>query len=308
MNAALRALLTGLIDYAGLFPPAKLPMDEAVRNYLRYRDEPEAWMLGRFICPASRLGELEAYHGAFGDRPIVVSALGRGGETTEQLFRNLDADLNDVNPYRKTARGRVVVDVLETRVPAVGLADPGGWEPLFAEIDSRMTPGLGGALFVEVPVSEPRQARPLLAALKKGFAERRAGYKMRCGGLEASAFPTSEQIAAIVSACLTEEVPFKATAGLHHPLPRFDEGVNARMHGFANLFAAGVLSRIPEDIQKILEDDDPAHFLFHDGGMSWGPLFAPVEAIRQARQEAMISFGSCSFDEPRDDLRALGWL
>src|SRR5262249_29211087 len=188
-------------------------------------------------------------------------------------------DRNAGNGYRKAARGSVVVDVAETRVPAVALADHGGWEPLFAEIDSRMTPGFSGSLFVEVPVSDPRQARPVLAALKEGFAETRVGYKMRCGGLEASAFPMSEQIAAVVSACLTEEVPFKATAGLHHPLPRFDEGVNARMHGFVNLFAAGVLSRSPEDVRKILEDDDPAHFLFHDGGVSWGPLFAPVEAI-----------------------------
>ena len=54
--------------------------------------------------------------------------------------------------------------------------------------------------------------------------------------------------------------------------------------------------------------DDPSHFLFHDGGMSWGALSATVEQIRQARQSSMISFGSCSFDEPRDDLRALGWL
>ena len=46
MNASLRALLTGVVDYAGLFPPARLPLDEAIRNYARYRQGSDAWMLG----------------------------------------------------------------------------------------------------------------------------------------------------------------------------------------------------------------------------------------------------------------------
>src|SRR5262245_38924762 len=58
MNPALRALLGGIIDYAGLFPPAQLPLEEAIRNYARYRTEPESWMLGRFVIPATRLKEL----------------------------------------------------------------------------------------------------------------------------------------------------------------------------------------------------------------------------------------------------------
>jgi hypothetical protein len=55
---SLRALLEGLIDYAGLFPPAALSMQDAVRNYARYRDEEYAWALGRFIVPADRAHEV----------------------------------------------------------------------------------------------------------------------------------------------------------------------------------------------------------------------------------------------------------
>src|SRR5436190_17389433 len=62
MRRSLRVLLEGVIDYAGLFPPAKLPLDQALRNYARYRHEPEGWMLGRFVCPASRLVELVPFH------------------------------------------------------------------------------------------------------------------------------------------------------------------------------------------------------------------------------------------------------
>src|SRR5437660_1475932 len=81
MSPSLRALLEHVIDYAGLFPPATLPLDEAVRNYARYRTEPEGWMLGRFICPAARLAELSPFADElFPDwRPLAVAVLGRGG-------------------------------------------------------------------------------------------------------------------------------------------------------------------------------------------------------------------------------------
>ena len=53
-----RALLEGLVDYAGLFPPAALSMEDAVAEYARWRRSPEAWMLGRFVLPAARLRDL----------------------------------------------------------------------------------------------------------------------------------------------------------------------------------------------------------------------------------------------------------
>jgi hypothetical protein len=58
MTKSLRALLEGLIDYAGLFPPAALSMQDAVRNYARYRDGEYAWALGKFIVPQERAKEV----------------------------------------------------------------------------------------------------------------------------------------------------------------------------------------------------------------------------------------------------------
>ena len=54
------ALLAGLIDHAPLFPPASLPLDAAVEEDRRARDSACAFVLGRFVCPASRLRELPA--------------------------------------------------------------------------------------------------------------------------------------------------------------------------------------------------------------------------------------------------------
>ena len=57
---SLTTLLAGLVDYAGLFPPAALDMSDAVREYAGYRRGTHAWMLGRFVLPVGRLGEFEA--------------------------------------------------------------------------------------------------------------------------------------------------------------------------------------------------------------------------------------------------------
>ena len=57
---SIRTLLNGILDYAGLFPPARLGMAEAVANYARYREDDRSWMLSRFICPAGRLAEMES--------------------------------------------------------------------------------------------------------------------------------------------------------------------------------------------------------------------------------------------------------
>src|SRR5437667_3852352 len=98
MQASVRALCSGIIDYAGMFPPSKLPLDEALPNYLRYRGEAEGWMLGRFICPAARLGELVAFQKDIValPTPLTVSALGRGGATTQDFLAGVRADLDDI--------------------------------------------------------------------------------------------------------------------------------------------------------------------------------------------------------------------
>ncbi len=121
MFASLRALLTELIDYAGLFPPSKLPLYQAIRNYARYRQEDDAWMLGRFIIPASRLEDLEPYHDELFrvNPPFAFSVLGRGGGTLTEFLGNLREDLRDIAAFRKRHGQCVTVDVLEIRSQSI---------------------------------------------------------------------------------------------------------------------------------------------------------------------------------------------
>jgi hypothetical protein len=302
MHTSLQALLRGLVDYAGLFPPAKLPFPEALANYRRYRDSSDAWMLGRFICPAARLHEIPE------GVALNCAALARGGDTTEAFLSGLDADLADIAASR--ARG-VRVEVLEAKLPVALLAQQEEPAQLLREIKSHIS-SAELPVFFEVPIDDQVRLGHLIAAFKLAQFTPPAGFKLRAGGLEASAFPSSEQIAQALSLVLREAVPFKATAGLHHPFPRFDPGGQARMHGFINLFTAAVLLKSHSlgvmRMVPILEDDDPAHFHFTDEGVRWNDLFASTSVIEQVRQKEMLSFGSCSFDEPRDDLRVLGWL
>ena len=58
MSAA-RALFSGLIDHAPLFPPASLPLEEALEDHRHALASPHSWMVARFVCPASRLAELD---------------------------------------------------------------------------------------------------------------------------------------------------------------------------------------------------------------------------------------------------------
>ncbi|MCT8139212.1 hypothetical protein H1D32_16780, partial [Anaerobacillus sp. CMMVII] len=59
MKSSTRSFLANLIDYAGLFPPSQLPLDQAISNFRNYKSANDSWMLGRFIIQATRLGELE---------------------------------------------------------------------------------------------------------------------------------------------------------------------------------------------------------------------------------------------------------
>jgi hypothetical protein len=326
MSPSLQALLTRIIDYAGLFPPARLPLAEALRNYNRYRGEPGAWMLGRFVCPAGRLAEVTALHAPWlTGPPMAVAALGRGGATTTEFLAGLEADLDAIETFRAAHAERVVVDVLEVRLPAEVLqtahreAVLGLLSSVAERIYETQRPSLSG-LFFEAALGE--DWRTTFAAVASAVAEDNrlgnhsahwtGGLKLRCGGATAGELPTAEQVAFAITACREAGVPLKFTAGLHHPLHHFDRDLHAPMHGFLNVFVAGILAlahRLKEEqVQSIVADPDASQFAFDDQGLRWKQLRATTEEIGAARLHAVLSFGSCSFDEPREHLQALGLL
>lgn len=310
MRNSLRALLSGAIDYAGMFPPATLPFEQAVAEYCAYRRTPDAWMLGRFVCPADRLVDLAgSNHAGEIGRISVVASLTAG---IPSLLEGLDRVL----PQIRALPGS---DFLEIRCPTAAVVHPGLLRPIAKRCAAISRPLF---VFVELPAADgdaefERGLTNFLTSLAAHRSEDSAsgltiGFKLRTGGTEATSVPTSELVASAIVACRTRGAVWKATAGLHHPLRHFDPGLGAMTHGFLNLFVAAVLGHVHElDVRQtaeILDDDDPAEFRFTDEHLGWRHLTATTSQIEAARERGLRSFGSCSFDEPRDDLRALGLL
>lgn len=318
MHTSLRALLEGLIDYAGIFPPARLPVEEAVRNFARYVGEADAWMLARFVFPARRLEELDGFAaGLFtAETPLAISALGTSGEDASSALTALGDDLAAIRAFCEKHGERVVVDALETRLPAAlaGAEDQAALRAYLVAADDAIQAASATpvTVFHETPLGADWSAQIPRVAGALAADGRAAGFKLRTGGLEAAAFPSAAQVAVMIDACRRAGVRFKATAGLHHPMRRWSDGVNAHMHGFLNVFAGAALAGACDlgaaRLVDILEDEDPAAFRFDGTALHWRDLSAPVAAVDEARRTLAISYGSCSFDEPREDLAALGLM
>ena len=318
MSPGFRALHEGLVDYAGLFPPAALDLDSAIRNFARYRAGADAWMLGRFILPASRLGEVEAFAPLFASgSPARFSILGPAPEAEPDGWLNGAREALGDSRQWEAEYPAFVADRFELKLPASLAVEP-GLANLLGDLDAAYREGGddGPRAALEVPFStHPEAVGP--AAQAVADANGRAGrpafaLKLRCGGVTPDLVPSVEALSAAIIEARDAGVPFKATAGLHHPLPNFDEAVGARMHGYLGVFGGAVLARVhrlgADDLAEILDDAEADAWRLDEDGVAWRSLRASPAETADGRAHFALSFGSCSFDDPREDLRSLGWL
>lgn len=298
ISPAVRALVTGLVDYAGLFPPAQLGMAEAMRNYAEYLDGPHAWILGRFVVPVARLAEFDDQSGRLlpageGSTPWLVAALA-GDDLASDVQHALKFNCRH---WQGSELGHAIIDSIELRAGAG--ADPAATRTSVPDFF---------ALYIESHTS----GNP---AAVLDFAQRAgARAKIRMGGVTPDAFPTADAVIAFLTGCAERGLAFKATAGLHH-LIRSDyaltydaDSARAKMYGFLNLFfaAAAVLSGWPAGVARdILLEPDLKSFRFDEAGVSWRDRKLTTDEISRARKLA-TSYGSCSFREPVDELLAAG--
>ncbi len=294
--SAIRTLLQGSIDYAGLFPPAELDMRTALQNYARYSGDSSSWALGRFIVPVSRLAELEIHLPRNLRRPIDSP-----WRVAAQMGTNMGADMQAIQTFnRRHINREATIDSVEVKASS---------EARVGEIIQSVPSTL--QTYIEVPIEPDSSA--LIRSIGRG--ERRA--KIRTGGVTQEAFPGAPELLRFLRATLENAVPFKATAGLHHPLRatyRLTYAENSplgRMFGFLNLMLAVALLRSGMDeagALRVLEEDDPSAFQADDTGISWRGRRVDLQALSDARRQGMVSFGSCSFTEPIEDLQSLHLL
>ena len=166
-------------------------------------------------------------------------------------------------------------------------------------------------VFWEAPPDRAEQTIALLAGFNSDADSATFGYKLRTGGVSADAFPPSMQIAKALVTPGTHQLPIKFTAGLHHPVRQYREEVKTKMHGFLNVLGAAVLSAEhrwdTNQTAVMLEDENVDSFSFTDDCFAWREWRIDTKRL-QYRRQFVVSFGSCSFDEPREDLRALKLL
>lgn len=295
---ALRTLLGRSIDYAGLFPPASLDLDATLAAYARYRTGPHAWLLGRLVLPAARLDEAAAHEAVPGD--AAAHDARAAWPVSAVVGDDVDAAFAAAAAYRGGERG-LRVEALEVRagdaaaIEAIArraAAEPPGWE-----------------IYVEIP-ADP-DPRPLLDAL----AAHRLRAKIRTGGTTPEAIPSVEHVARFLLACYARDLPMKATAGLHHALPGehaltyAPDAPRARTHGFLALFLAAALcynGLTRTDAPRRLALDSLEGVTIDDEAVAWASYRTSADEIARVRRRLLVSFGSCSFEEPVADLVALG--
>ena len=277
-------------------------MAGAFTEYASYLVSPDSWALGRFVVPAARLDELavaaaglgESGHLSLGNRVWAVSAV---------IGADVAGDVDRVRAYNAShaAEGRA------GRVQSVELRAP---TPDAIAAALRVVPD-ELERFVEIPITG--EVRPLVQAI----ASAGAWAKVRTGGTSVDAFPASEDLVRFLSACVAEGVPFKATAGLHHPvrgeyaLTYAPNSARGTMYGFLNVLLAVALLRAgePEAIARAaVEERQASAFELDEAGVTWRGYRLTVGDLFASRDRAVRSFGSCSFREPIDDLTALGML
>jgi hypothetical protein len=294
---SVRILLNEIIDYAGLFPPSQVSMQEAVLNYATYRHSNYGWMLGRFILPVSRLEEF--YESA-------LDFLPNGREAAWRLSvlagEDVSATIRSMNEFNRRHSERAVCEVLEVKAATVSKI-----ENTMASLPKAITP-----YFEIAPVG--RTFVDLIATL--GIKRLRA--KLRTGGVTREEFPATRDIIRFVRTCMAANVPFKATAGLHHPVRCFKpltyapDAPQGTMHGFLNVLIMTGFARESFRVsllEEIMEEEFEEVFEFSEAGLNWrGSNILTLGQIERLRSKGMHSFGSCSFDEPVADLQALGIL
>ncbi len=283
MNAA-RALLSGCIDYAGLFPPAGLDLASTMNEYGRYHDGADAWALGPLVLPVGSLAGFRSRRPVGAEHWPLSLLLGPEWKNDIRFAEQLGIPLRTIE-FKPAEIGQIA---------AVRRALPPEAR-IYFEV-------CAGALAPEY-----------LAAV----AEEGACAKIRTGGVKQEAIPEAPEIARLLDCCMRRGVAFKATAGLHHalrgihPLTYEPHSDRAPMHGFVNVILAAAMIYAGGDLKQavaLLEDDSRANFAIEEDAVRWCGESFSAKALGDTREHFMLSFGSCSFTEPLAELRQMRWL
>ena len=295
MFSSFKILLAAIVDYAGLFPPAKLSLREAIANYAQYHQTPYNWLLGRFVVPVSRLAELEKLLGDISLENTIASPW----KISAILSVNWELELEQIQNIN--SQNKIAIASIEFK-PLPPKEIKRAIHHLPTKIES----------FFEIPLDD--NLAKYLAVLQGT----KASAKIRTGGLTAQAFPNVDRLCRFIFASAKTKVPFKATAGLHHLLPGKypvsyePNSFSTTMQGFLNLSILTILvywqKLTQSEALTVLQESSINSFKFQEDHIAWKDRYLNLCELQKARQYFFRSFGSCSFQEPLNELMELKLL
>ena len=274
------ALWSGLFDDAAVYPPAYVPLHDAVAAYRAHRQAWYAPLVGPLLVPPSRCVELFRLADPH-DAPLRVGLTIRPG---------IHPELLGMAAAGLAATKRVGVSIVEL-----------GWHPEWREV------GLDVAAVptaLEVPRG-PAQSTALADIRRARDEGARVGAKFRTGTTPNWAWPDEAELADFLLDVVQRRLPFKLTGGLHHAVRgRYttlgEEGEN---HGLLNvvLAIAAALAEANESVvTSVLEDRDTER------------LVARVEARSDDQvasiRDRFVAYAVCAVTDPINELNSLGLL
>jgi hypothetical protein len=279
-------LFEGWIDDAAMFPPGNAAVDEAVGAHLRYRRSWFASLIGPLLVTDVKFAEVgralrRMGGGSEGTVPLAVSVVNTSG--AGGLLSLIGRVVESVQLVAVESALRDLNDLAGNADRVVSAA---------AQLDDAVR------VFVEIPYA-PGWEKAVAVVEAAGFYG-----KLRTGGLEPVDTPPSDQLARQLSVLIEADLPFKATAGLHHAvaLSGSDPG-RPRQHGFLNLLIA------VEELVDGGSASEAADLLGESGRQSVLARVAAWNDTQASRiRRRFRSFGCCGVLDPINDLAALGLI
>ncbi|MEV5965351.1 hypothetical protein AB0L70_26515 [Kribbella sp. NPDC051952] len=276
------ALFRHLVDDAATFPPGNLPLPAAVAAHRAHLESGYADLVGPFVCTDEDLMKVAAEAERTGSEPLRVTVVISGGAGgIEPVIKYgdrskwltvaaIEVRLRDEEDLSRNAMRvvRACDDCLDDETAYVEIGLDGAWE------------------------------RALGVVADAGYAA-----KLRTGGADASLFPSEDQVAAFITQCLDYEVAFKCTAGLHNAVRHTASDTGFEHHGFLNVLMATRAS-----LDGASRDELTQVLAWRDALELAGRARELTEERAAGVRRWFTSFGSCSIDEPRQDLNTLNLL
>lgn len=314
--SAKTALLGGIIDYAGTFPPAALALGEALKHACEFRRQGRhPWLMGKVAITLADLKKVNnrlLYESGADGAAWIFTALGStvSGDELSDLVKTIEWDVREIQHWEERAREsslRQAVVGYETKLP-LSVGQDNAVDFLGRTLD-RFEAVTRGRITPFFEVSLEGEWLPRLHAVGTALSDWMdehadspvvPGIKVRTGG---QLVPTSGQLAEAIVTCTSRGLRFKATQGLHEAV------THGTSYGFVNLFGALALAQSlgaegfeKKQIEDCLTCEDPKQFAFEEGAFSFKKYRLESDAIEAARRIHGATFGSCSVDEPDESL------